>query len=433
MVIHRHTPKVGGIFGGKSDTPRGVYPQMTIKDTAARNAKPREKQCKLTDEKGLFLLVHPNGSKYWRMKYRIGGKEKTLSIGVYPEISIKDARTARDEARKMIAEGIDPSAEKKANKAARVEAVANSFKAVSIEWLDRQKPKWTEKHHGRVQARLENNVWPWLGAMPVSDIKASHILSVLRRVEERGANYMAGRVRETVGNVMCYAVATGRAEIDPTPSLRGALTVHVTKHMASVTDPAKVGEILRAFDAFTGTLAVRTALLLAPLVFSRPGELRQMRWVDLDLEAGLWELDRGNMKMRRDHIVPLSTQAISLIKEMHPFSGHLEYVFPGARDPKRPMSDAAINAALRRIGIDTQNELTGHGFRAMARTILRERLRFDAEVIECQLSHAKAGALGGAYDRTQFLDERIAMMQAWANYLDDLKAGGKVIRLPAAK
>lgn len=394
---------------------------MPLSDTAIRNAKPQVKQYKLADEKGLYLLVQTNGAKYWRMKYRYAGKEKTLAIGVYPDVPLKSARDARDSARRLLAEGVDPSARKKEAKAALADAVANSFKLVGLEWLVKQKPKWSEKHYYKVRARLENNVWPWMGATPVSEVKAPAILEVLRRVEARGSHYMAGRVKETVGQVMRYAVATGRAEYDPTPSLKGALTTHVTKHMASVTDPKRVGEILRAFDAFSGTHTVRTALLLAPLVFARPGELRQMRWADLDLDAGLWELDRGSMKMRREHIVPLSSQAIALIKDLQPYSGHLEYVFPGARDPKRPMSDAAVNAALRRLGIDTQEELTGHGFRAMARTILRERLKVDAEVIECQLSHAKQGALGGAYDRTQFLDERVEMMQAWANYLGELK------------
>lgn len=407
---------------------------MSLTDTAAKNAKPEAKPYKKADEKGLYLLVNPNGTKYWRMKYRMDGKEKVLALGVYPEVSLKDARIGRDKARKQLAEGTDPNLERKVLKANRILSAANSFKAVSEEWLEKQKPKWTEGHYKKVEARLDKNVWPWMGSIPVLDIKAATILAVLRRIESREAHYMAGRVKETVGNVMRYAVATGRAEIDPTPSLKGALTVHVTKHMPSVTDPKRVGEILRMFDAFSGTFTVKTALLLTPLVFARPGELRKMRWDDLDLEAEnpMWELDLSQMKMGKPHMVPLSKQAVALIKDIQPYSGHLEYVFPGARDPKRPMSEAAINAALRSLGIDTKEELTNHGFRAMARTILRERLKFDSEVIESELSHKKTGSLGEAYDRTRFIDDRIAMMQAWSDYLDDLKAGGQVIRMPLA-
>lgn len=403
---------------------------MALTDAAIRTAKPTDKPYKLTDGKGLFVLVHPNGSKYWRLKYRYDGKEKTLALGVYPETLLKEARQRCDEARKLLANDMDPGNVKKAQKAARLADAENSFKAVSIEWLSKQKPAWSEGHYNRVYARLENNAWPKLGKLPISSIKPVTVLETLREIEKRNAHYMAGRVKETVGQVMRYAVATGRAEYDPTPSLKGALTAHTTKHMASVTDPKRVGELLRMFDAFSGSHAVRVALNLAPLVFARPGELRQMRWAELDLDGKLWDLPRGRMKMRESHLVPLSTQAVALIEEMRPYSGHLEHVFPGARDPKRPMSNAAINAALQRLGIDTQEELTGHGFRAMARTILRERLGFDSEWVEAQLSHKKQGALGNAYDRTTFIEQRKEMMQAWADYLDKLKAGAEVIPFP---
>ncbi len=396
---------------------------MSLSDLAVKSAKPKDKAYKLVDGRGLCLLVSPTGAKYWRFNYRFDGKQKTLAVGVYPVVTLKDARERCEAARKLIEAEVDPSSNKKARRKSRVEAAANSFEVVSREWLETQKPKWTENHYKRVFARLEKNVWPKIGKLPISQIKPLTVLDVLRVVEKRGAHYMAGRVKESIGNVMRYAIVTGRAEYDPTPSLKGALTVHVEKHMASVTDPKRVGQLLRAFEAFTGTHAVRVALNLAPYVFARPGELRQMQWADLQLKGKkpVWSLDRGSMKMRRDHAVPLSKQAVALIKEMEPFSGHLDYVFPGARDPKRPMSDAAINAALRRLGIDTQDELTGHGFRAMARTILRERLKFDAEVIECQLSHAKQGPLGAAYDRTLFMDDRFKMMQQWADYLDGLR------------
>lgn len=403
---------------------------MALTDAALRTAKHTDKPYKLSDGKGLFALVHPNGSKYWRLKYRYDGKEKTLALGVYPETGLKEARQRCDDARKLLANDTDPGTVKKVQKAARLADAENSFKAVSIEWLSKQKPAWSEGHYDRVYARLENNAWPKLGKLPISSIKPVTVLEALREIEKRNAHYMAGRVKETVGQVMRYAVATGRAEYDPTPSLKGALTAHVTKHMASVTDPKRVGEILRMFDAFSGSHAVRVALNLAPLVFARPGELRQMRWAELDLDGKLWDLPRGRMKMRESHLVPLSTQAVALIEEMRPHSGHLEHVFPGARDPKRAMSNAAINAALRRLGIDTQEELTGHGFRAMARTILRERLGFDSEWVEAQLSHKKQGALGSAYDRTTFIEQRKEMMQAWADYLDKLKAGAEVIPFP---
>lgn len=396
---------------------------MALTDTTARSAKPAEKQFKLADEKGLFLLITPAGGKYWRMKYRYAAKEKTLALGVYPEVSLKEARIARDDARKLLGNGVDPNAVKKAEKVARITAAGNSFKAVSIEWLAKQAPRWSERHHTRVQQRLDNYTYADLGSLPISEVKAPTVLAVLRKLESKRHLHTASKVKQAIGQVMRYAVATGRAEYDPTASLRGAIETYAVKHMASVTDPKRVGAILRMFDAFDGTHTVRSALLLAPYLFSRPGELRQMRWADLDMNAGLWSLDRGSMKMRRDHIVPLCTQAKAIIEGMRPFSGHLEYVFPNARDPKRSMSDAAVNAGMRRLGIDTQEELTGHGFRAMARTILRERLKFDAEIIECQLSHVKQGSLGGAYDRTLFLDDRIQMMQDWANYLDDLKAG----------
>lgn len=405
---------------------------MPLTDTAVRTAKPTDKQRKLADERGLFLLVTPAGGKYWRMKYRYGGKEKTLALGVYPDVTLKAARAARDGARTLLVNGIDPGAAKKAHKAAQVASVANNFKAVSIEWLEKQKAGWSEKHYELMTNRLKNYAWPHIGSLPVADITAPIVLMVLRKLESARRLHTAKRVKQAIGMVMRYAVATGRAMSDPTPSLKGAIESHIGKHHASVTDPTRVGAIMRMFDAFDGTPAVRSALLLAPLVFCRPGELRQMRWADVDIDNKLWRISRGRMKMRREHIVPLSQQALAILENMRPYSGHLEYVFPNGRDPKRAMSDAAVNAAMQRLGIDTQEELTGHGFRAMARTILRERLGFELEVIECQLSHAKKGALGAAYDRTLFLDERVAMMAEWANYIDDLKAGAKVFRMPVS-
>lgn len=402
-----------------------------LTELKVRAAKPQEKPYKLTDEKGLYLQVQPTGAKYWRQKYRFDGKQKTLACGVYPEIGLADARERRDEARRLLAKGIDPSAAKKAQKTERAAKVANSFEAVAREWWKKQTPLWTEKHANKILARLEKNAFPWLGKLPVSEIEAPAVLSVLRKIEDRQAFYMAGRVRETIGQVMRYAVATGRTKHDPVPALKDALTVHVEKHMASVTDPARVGALLRKFDGFTGTRTVSCALRLAPLVFGRIGELRHMKWSDVDLENGMWSLPAEAMKKREPHLVPLSKQGVAILREMQPVSGHLDYVFPSIRKPaEKPMSENTINVALRRLGIDTQEELTGHGFRAMARTILHERLGFDPDWIEAQLSHAKKGPLGSAYDRTRFIDQRITMMQSWADYLDKLKTGAEVIKFP---
>lgn len=403
---------------------------MALTDTQIRNVKPTEKPYKLADGGGLYLLVHSNGSKYWRLKYRYLGVEKLLAIGQYPHVSLADARAKREEAKKLLTNGADPGAVKQAEKAARMESAANSFEALALEWYKVKASGWSDAYAKKIDAQLKRNIFPKIGRLPVAELKAPQVLALIRDIERRNALVMAGRVKQTISQVMCYAVATGRAEADPTTSLKGALKAAEVKHMASVTDPAKVGGLLRAFDAFTGTPTVRAALMLAPYVFTRIGELRQMKWADVDLERALWSIPAEVMKMREAHLVPLSAQAVQILKELQPLSGHGEYVFTGGRDPKRPMSDAAINAALRRLGIDTQNELTGHGFRAMARTLLHERLHYPPEVIEVQLAHKAPGPLGEAYARAKFIEKRTEMMQAWANYLDDLKAGGQVIRLP---
>lgn len=400
---------------------------MALTDASIRTAKPADKPIKLADEKGLFLLIHPNGSKYWRQKYRYGGKEKMLAHGVYPDVTLKDARDRRDEARKLLANGIDPGENKKAAKAAITERAANSFEVVAREWFAKHSPGWAKSHADKIIKRLENDVFPWLGGRPVGDITAPELLTVLRRIESRGAVDTAHRAHQNCGQVFRYAVATGRAERDPSGDLRGAIPPAKVKNYASITEPAKVAEMLRAFDAFKGTFVVRCALLLAPLLFVRPGELRQAEWLGMDLDKGEWAY--VVTKTNTDHIVPLATQAVAILRELHGLTGHGRYVFPG-RDPKKPMSDAAINAALRRMGYDTKTEITGHGFRAMARTILHEELHQKPEVIEHQLAHVVPDALGTAYNRTKFLKERKAMMQLWADYLDKLKVGAEVIPLP---
>lgn len=396
---------------------------MALTDLKVKAAKPQGKPYKLTDERGLFLLVNPSGGKYWRWSYRFDGKQKTLAMGVYPDIGLSDARNRRDDARKLLASGQDPSVVKAKAKNLRKEQVGNCFESVAREWWDKQKPLWTEKHAAKIMARLENDVFKRLGGKPVADIEAPDVLEVLRKIEERQAFYYASRVRQTIGQIMRYAVATGKARYDPVPALKDALTVHVKKHMASVTDPKRVGELLRKFDSFNGTPTVFCALRLAPLVFGRIGELRKAKWKDIDLDSAVWSIPAEAMKMREPHIVPLSTQAVALLREMQQYSEGYDYVFPSVRDPSsRSMSENTINVALRRLGIDTQTELTGHGFRAMARTILHERLGFNPDWIEAQLSHRKKNPLGAAYDRTLFLEQRTKMMQAWADYLDQIKA-----------
>ncbi len=401
---------------------------MPLTDAEVRTAKPAATPYKMGDERGLFVLVHPNGSKYWRMKYRIDGKEKLLALGVYPEVGLKEARERRDDARKILDNGGDPSSVKKTQKATRIERAENTFKAVALEWYEKQKPLWSEGHATKTLAMLENDTFKKLGDLPVAEITAPVILETLNSVQDRGALYTAGRVKESIGRVMRYAVATGRINFDPVPSLKGVLTAHVEKHMASVTDPKRLGEILRLWDTSTTGITVRSAMKLAPLVFVRIGELRRARWADIDFDKAEWRYLIS--KTQTPHIVPLSKQALALIEGMRPTSGHLEYVFPGRHDPKKPMSEAAINVALRRLGISTQNELTGHGFRAMARTMLDEVLGYPPHVIEHQLAHTVKDPLGRAYNRTAHLAERKKMMQAWSDYLDKLKAGAAVIPFP---
>lgn len=393
---------------------------MPLTDTAIRNARPTDKTQKLFDGGGLYLEVTPKGGKYWRLKYRFSGKEKRLSLGVYPEITLKDARLRRDDARKLLANQIDPSENRKAQKAAQQERSANSFETIAREWFAKKSQSWVPSHSDRIMRRLENDVFPWLGGKPVADIKAPELLSIIRRIEERGANETAHRALSECGQIFRYAVATGRAERDPSGDLRGALTPVKKKHFASVTEPEKVAEVLRMLDGYHGTLAVRCALRLAPLVFVRPGELRHAKWDDIDLGQAEWRYTVT--KTDTQHIVPLSTQAVGILEELKPLTGGGIYVFPSARSPKgdRPMSDNAILSAMRRMDI-SKEEMSGHGFRAMARTILDEVLGFRPDYIEHQLAHAVRDPNGRAYNRTAHLPERKKMMQAWANYLEEIK------------
>lgn len=397
---------------------------MPLSDTAIRNAKPKDAPYSLTDERGLSVQVQPSGGKWWRLRYRFEGKAKMLSLGTYPDVTLSKARERRDDPRRLLADGIDPGENRKAKKAAGQDAASNSFAVLCHEWLQSREGQIAQAQIDKSQARLEKDVLPWIGKKPVSSLTAPDVLAVMRRIDARGARYTAHKVKSEISQIMRYAIATGRAERDPCPDLRGAIPAPKETHRAAITAPKEVAELLRAMDGFSGTFTVKCALQLSPLFFVRPGELRKAKWADFDLERAEWRYHVTKTKV--DHLVPLAKQAVATLRELHQLTGCREYVFPG-RDPKLPMSDAAINAALRRMGYDTKTEITGHGFRAMARTILAEELRIAPEVIEHQLAHKVSDALGTAYNRTKFIDDRVAMMQAWADYLDKLKAGADVL------
>lgn len=400
---------------------------MPLSDTAIRKIKPSLKLYRVTDSGGLCLEVSPSGGKLWRFKYRFDRKQKMIALGAYPAVSLSGARDRRDKARKLLADGIDPSEQRKTEKAARKAVTANTFEAIAREWIEKRKAGWSESHLKKTTMRLSSNAFPWIGKKPISEITAPDILAVLRRVEGRGTIDTAHRVSQACGQVFRYAVATGRAERDPTRDLRGALPTVKQEHFASITEPAGVGELLRAIEGFKGTFVVQSALKLAPMLFVRPGELRQARWQQFDLDKSEWKYTAT--KTDTEHLVPLASQAVAILRELHALTGHTAFVFPGARTNGRAMSDAAVNAALRRMGYNTRTEITGHGFRAMARTILHEVLGIAPEVIEHQLAHRVPDALGTAYNRTKFLPERRKMMQQWADYLDKLKTGAQVIPL----
>jgi len=404
--------------------PKRVKP---LTDTKVRTAKPQHKEYKLFDGEGLFLLITPTGGKLWNFKYRFDKKEKKLALGSYPEISLLDARRKRDDARRLLANDVDPGAVRKAQKQAKVEET-ETFEVIAREWHEKFKQKWVDGYADKLMRRLERNVFPWIGSKPIKDLKAPELLAFLRRIESRGALELAHRIRNVCGQIFRYAVATGRAERDPSSDLRGALTPVKTIHMAAITDPVKVGELLRAIDAYQGSFVVQCALKFAPLTFVRPGELRHAEWSEIDFEKAEWNIPGHKMKMDQPHLVPLSSQAIEILTALKPLTGEGRYLFPSERSSDRSMSNNAILAALRRMGY-TKEEMSGHGFRAMARTILDEVLQVRPDLIEHQLAHAVRDPLGRAYNRTQHLNERRKMMQTWADYLDGLKEGAKVLPL----
>ena len=401
---------------------------MKLTDTAVRKAKPEAKPYKMTDGGGMYLFVHSNGGKYWRMDYRFAGKQKTLALGVYPAVTLVDARERREKARKLLANDIDPGSAKKAQKAAGLALAENSFEIVGREWLIKFSKNWKESHIRTITGRLENDVYPWLGTRPIGEINAPELLTVLRRIESRGALSTAHTVNAICGQIFRYAIATGRAQRDPSADLKGALPPHRIRHLAALTDPVKIGKLMRDIDGYSGTLIVRSAFRLAPMVFLRPIELSKAEWAEIDLDKAEWRIPAGKMKMKALHIVPLPTQAVAILRELHPLTGAGKHVFPNARTSTQPMAGNTILAAIRSMGY-TSAEMTAHGFRHMASTLLNEQ-GFNADAIERQLAH-KASGVRATYNAAEYLPERRRMMQQWTDYLDKLKTGAEVIPLRA--
>lgn len=397
--------------------PKRVLP---LTDLQVKNAKPREKEYKLSDGNGLYLLVTPTGGKLWRFNYTYSGKQKTLFLKAYPEKSLLDARKDRDDARRLIVNGIDPGELKKAQKAIEQQK-AETFKTIALEWHEQKKTEWSETHSDRILKRLEQDIHPYIGDKPISEIKTPELVELLQRIALRTLE-TAHRMKIAVDMIFRYAVVKGRIETNPAAALRGVLPAVRHKHMAAPTEPAAVAGLMRAIDGFSGSFVVKCALQLAPLVFVRPGELRAAEWSEIDFANAQWNIPANKMKMKQAHLVPLSKQALKILKALRSVTGDGIYLFPCRRTLKNCMSENTINASLRRLGFE-KNEITGHGFRAMARTMLHEILGFTPDAIEAQLAHAVPDRLGRAYNRTTHINERRQMMQKWANYLDQIKAG----------
>lgn len=398
---------------------------MPLTDVKVRTAKPKETPYKLSDGNGLFVLISPTGTKSWNLKYRFYSidkdkeVEKKLSFGRYPEVSLMEAREKRDEARKLLRNHIDPGVEKELRKNQGRLAAENNFEAIAREWHTKFTPKWTEDHGQRILTRLENDIFPWLGKRPVNEITAPDLLGALQRIEKRGAIETAHRAQQICGQVFRYAIATGRAVRDISSDLRGALQPVKKRHHASITDPKEIAKLLRAINDYEGFFVTKCALRLAPLFFVRPGELRHAEWSEIDFEKAEWRIPAHKMKMREQHIVPLSTQAITILQELYPFTGENKYIFPGVRSSQRPMSENTVLGALRRLGY-TKDEMTGHGFRSMASTLLNEQ-GWNRDAIERQLAHSERDTIRASYNYAEYLPERRKMMQSWSDYLDNLK------------
>jgi len=393
--------------------------------------KPKAKIYRVTDGGGLYLEVHPNGSKYWRQKYRYAGKEKRLAHGVYGsgggQISLAEARTKASDAKQLLADDRDPGEVKKLTKLIQQDISENGFEAVALEWFEKYCASWADSHGKRVLAGLENNIFPWLGNRPCNEINPPELLAVLRRIEARGALETAHRIKQICGQVFRYAIATGRAERDPSQDLKGALPPYQKKHFPTIIEPKKIGELMRAIHGYDGHFVTISALRLAPLVFVRPGELRHAEWSEINFDEAEWRIPAHKMKKKRIHIVPLSRQAILTLENIRPLTGSGKYVFPSVRSNQRPMSDNTLTAALRRMGYPKE-EFVPHSFRSMASTILNEH-GWNSDYIEKQLAHVESNKIRGAYNHAEYLPERREMMQEWADYLDKLKAGAEIIPL----
>lgn len=388
---------------------------MKLTDAKVKALKPRNRPYKVADGRSLYVEITPAGGKLWRLKYRIGGKEKRIALGKYPEVSLRKARDRAHEAREQLADGIDPGEARKAKKI--TQSGADSFETIAREWFARFSPTWKQSHSDKVLSRLEQKLLPYIGNTPIPDVNAPTLLGVLRRIEAEGAIETAHRTKQIAGQVFRFAVATGRAERDPTADLKGALPPARTKRHAAITDPKQVGALLRAIDNYGGSFVVKAALQLSALTFVRPGELRAAQWSEID--GNQWVIPAERMKMKAEHIVPLSKQAVAVLESIRPFTGESVYIFPSARSDKRPLSDNGVRTALRVMGY-TNDEMTPHGFRAMASTLLNE-LGWRPDVIERQLAHVEQNKVRAAYHRAEYLPERVKMMQAWADYLEEQK------------
>jgi integrase len=409
-----------------------------LTDAECRNAvcPPGKKLARFWDAGGMYLQVSPAGSKRWFLKYRIGGKEKQLALGSYPAMGLTAARKARDTAKLQKAEGSDPIEARKRKKLQAINPGGDSFRVVALEWYEKQAPQWSDAHASRSLRQFERDLFPWVGDRLMADIRPTELLAVLRKIEQRGAIETADRALMLARQVWSYGVATGRVQGNITTDLKGALTPYRGTHFAAITDPAKLGQLLRAIRVYKGGVIVRAALQLAPILFQRPGELRAAEWTEIDLEEALWTIPSARMKRTKagkesgdPHLVPLPSQAVEILKGLKGYTGQGKMVFPGERDHERPISENSVRTALINMGY-TPDTQTWHGFRATARTMLAERLEIDPQIIEAQLAHAVKDANGRAYNRTTYLKQRRAMMQQWADYLDKLAAGADVVAFP---
>jgi integrase len=407
-----------------------------LTDSTCRQAKPGEKAKKLADGQGLYLEITPTGAKYFRLKYRFAGKENRLSMGVFPTVTLKAARELAADARKMLSAGTDPSQARKAEKITRHIASANTFEAIALEWHGVKKSGWSTSHADTTIERLKRDLMPWLGHRPLGELTPPEVLATLKRIEGRGTIETARRCRGYVSQIFDFAIATGRADTNPAKSLNAALKTAVGGKHPAIVEPKRFGQMLRDIYTYSGSNITRAALQIHALTFQRPNEIREMQWDEIDLDAAMWRVHATRMKgtvqrkaVANDHFVPLSKQAVAVLKDLQPLTGHRALVFPSERGQGRCISENTCRMALRSMGY---TDHTPHGFRASARTMLREQLHWNKEVIERQLAHGSDEELGGSYDRTEFHAERLLMMPAWADYLDKLRTGADVIQFKAA-